>query len=853
MQDSHKKKAKDVLRELGTAQAGLGESEVRARAKQYGPNTIPTKGGPGVVRIFVSQLTSPLMIILIVAIAVSLAIGEPGDAIVIGLAVAINAVVGFVQEWKAESAAQTLKSYEQPHARVRRGGRVIDVEASSLVPGDIVLLSSGSRVPADVRLIKSIDLAIDESLLTGESYPVEKNTEALDNGKAVGDRVNMGFFGTMVSRGRGEGVVVAVGAGSELGKIAKLVVDTKDEITPLQKQIKKFSWILGVVVVGLAALMFVIGLARGTSFEEMLSVSVALAVASIPEGLVVAFTVVLAIGMQKMLKRRSLVRRLVAAETLGSVSVVCTDKTGTITEGKMSVVEVVSVGGKSVELLEVASLNNDVEVRGGEVVDMGHPTERALVNAALEAGIDVEKLRGANERIQEVPFSGEIKYMVTVHRGDQNFVAVKGAPEKVLKMCALSEIEMRRVEDVANDMTKRGLRVLAFARREGESIKDISDMRYLGIVGIADKLRPNVDHTIKELTSAGIKTVIITGDHPQTAVAIAREAGLEVGGIDDVLVGAQVDELSDAELFQKVRDIRVFARVEPKHKVRIVKAWREHKETVAMLGDGVNDAAAMKAADIGVALGSGTDVAKETSDMVLLDNNLASIVASVKEGRSIFDNMRKIIVYLVSDSSSEIVLIGGALLLGLPLPILAVQILWINFVADGFPNLALTVEPPENDVMERPPRPVDEPLLNSEMKALILLIGLVTDVLLFGLFMWSRAEGYDIEHIRTLMFTALAIDSLIYVYAVRSIRKSIIRYNPFRNKWLNIAVLFGLVTQIAVIYVPALQNLFSTVPLDSLDWTIVLVLGVVEIVVIEAIKEFFSLISKRRKKKLQTA
>ncbi len=841
----------DVQKKLGTVVSGLAVDEVRARRRQYGANLIPSKGGANPVVVFLRQFSSPLMVLLILAGIGSLLVGEERDAIVIGLAVLVNSVVGFIQEWKAEQAAQVLTSYEIPHAQVRRGGEIMSVPAPELVPGDIVLLAAGSRIPADIRLTDVVDADVDESLLTGEAYPVKKATRALSGKRGVGDRANMAFMGTLLAGGRAEGIVVATGTRTQLGSIAKLVSETVDDKTPLQTQLTRFSWVLGVLVVVVAVALSTVGYLTGSDPQEMVGIAIALIVAAIPEGLLVAFTVVLAVGMQRMFKRKTLVRRLVAAETLGSVSVVCTDKTGTITEGNMVVVQVRTpdtlatrfdtVSDDVREVLLAAALNNDVELNPEGKPTGGHPTERALVTAALTAGLNVAQARDTHRRTAEIPFSGDRKYMVTQHKGLQGErVIMKGAPERVLALCRMTEGEREAWQKRSEEMTSQGLRVLAVASKQqsGELVEPVTELTCHGLIGISDPLRPSTRGTIAELRQAGLRVVLITGDHPSTAEVIARDAGIELGEHATV-TGAELDDISDEELRHRIARIRIFARVDPRHKVRIVQAWRSHGEVVAMVGDGVNDAAAMKAADIGVALGSGTDVAHETSDMVLLNDDLSTVTDSVREGRVVFDNMRKIIVYLVSDTFSQVVLIAGALVIGLPLPLLAVQILWINLVTDGLPNMALTMEHGEDDVMKRKPRPRNEPILNGEMKLLIFFIGLITDVGLLVAYLWLERTGIDIAHLRTILFSSLAVGSLIYVFAVRSLRQSIFRMNPFENRWLLAAVGLGLVLQILVVTVPVFQGLFQTVALSATDWLLVLGLGSLKLIALELGKESY--------------
>jgi len=831
---------RDVFFKLGSSKNGLGGDEVRARLAQYGRNELPSEDGDAWYLVVFRQFTSPLMIVLGLAAFASILVGEGSDAVVIFIAVLLNGSVGFMQEWKAEKAALALRGYEVPHATVLRDGGVVKIEAALLVPGDVVLLETGASVPADVRIIESVDLSVDEALLTGESFPVVKSVAELDGKPGIGDRVNMGFMGTVVVSGRGKGVVVASGVSTQLGKITKLVLDTGDESTPLQEQIRKFSVMLGWLFVGISLLVSVFGLLSGRGFFEMMELAIALAVASIPEGLLVAMTVILAIGMQRMLKRRALVRRLVAAETLGSVSVVCTDKTGTITRGKMSVVRAELSGDATGDELIVAGvLNNNayVDSEGGFI---GHPTETALLERAFESGVDFSDIKNRYLRIDELAFSSELKYMVTVSKHDgSEMLVVKGAPVKVFAMCDLEAGELVRLESIVKEMTDSGLRVLAFAEKIGHDLEAsgaLFGLRCLGVVGLEDPLREDAKDTLESMRRAHMRVVIVTGDHPATVSAIASKAGMEVSG-DEILVGGDIALMSDDELKANISKYSIFARVNPEHKVRIVEAWRANGETVAMIGDGVNDAAAMKAADIGVALGSGTDVARETSDMVLLDDNLESIVSAVREGRVVFDNIQKVIVYLMSDSFSEIVLIGVSLLVGLPLPVIAVQVLWINLVTDGFPYIALTVEPGEDDVMERFPRKKDAGVVNGDMKVLIFIIGIITDIGLFGAFLYFYNTGMDIGYLRTMMFSALAMDSLFYVFSVRNLKKSIFRVNLFSNRLLLISVVAGGLLQVAVVYIPVLQRMFSTVGLSLGDWGIVLGLSLLKVLVIEITKD----------------
>ncbi|MFH1644366.1 MAG: HAD-IC family P-type ATPase [bacterium] len=863
----YKNSYQEVSKELNTdLEKGLTKNESEKRFKLYGQNSLPTKKPTSPFIIFIKQFLNPLMFILLIAAMLSIILQEFTDAIVIAMAAMLNVVVGFIQEFKAERALLAIQTYESTFCQVLRDNKITNINAKQLVPGDIVLISAGNKIPADVRLFNIIDFKVDESILTGESKPVSKQTEKIDTKEIISNQKNMAFAGTYAISGKAKGIITTTGINTHLGHIATLVTQTKTESTPLQNKIKKLSWILGGVMVGITIIISIVGLLKGMPFHEIILISIALAVAAIPEGLLVAVTVTLAIGMQRMLKRNALVRHLVAAETLGSVSVICTDKTGTITEGKMSVTqiatnsEIINVreltkNEKLPEGLEniliTATLNNDAQLPDDSKTIIGNPTEIAILQTAQNLGLNIKKVREKFERLNEIPFSSEIKFMATVHKiNNENKLIVKGAPEKIFSFCK-PDHNLKRFKEIADKMAMQGLRILAIAEKNINDIQITQNLRNLNcisLIGIKDPLRPQARKTLDELKNAGIQVIVITGDHIDTAINIAKEAGIDAQE-KSILTGIELDEISDNQLIKKIKDINIFARVEPKHKIKIINALKKIGLAVAMIGDGVNDAPALKAADIGVALGSGSDVAHEISDVVLLDNNLSSIDAAVRIGRTIFDNIRKIIVYLLADSFSEIILIGVSILMGLPLPLLAAQIFWINLVTDGFPSLALTMEPSEPEVMEEKPRAKDEPIINTEMKVLIFLIGIITDLILLGLYIYLLKTGRDLTHIRTLIFTALAIDSLFYVFSVKSFRRSIFRTNIFSNKWLILAVFAGLITQLCAIYLAPLQKLFKTVPLTLNEWLIILSLGIFEIVAIEITKEWFILKEKNNSKK----
>lgn len=842
---------------------GLSQEHAILRLKKFGPNTLPKKKPPLAIIILIKQFINPLMFILLIAGGASILLKEFNDAIVITIAALVNVIVGFIQEYKAEKAVTALLAYEATFCNVRRNGKIFSLNAKELVPGDIILLSAGNKIPADIRLTHVIDFTVEEAILTGESKPVKKKAEQIEKTVVIANQTNIAFSGTYALSGKAEGIVIATGKNSQLGKIAQLVTQTKEELTPLQNKIKNLSWILGAIMLAIITLVAFLGIIKGISLHENLIIGIALAVAAIPEGLLIAITATLAIGMQRMLKRNALVRHLIAAETLGSVSVICTDKTGTLTGGHMSVVQITTKTENFDFIKQIHSskkipqdlknvfiktiLNNDAQLPDGGKTITGNPTEIAILKTAQKLKIDIQNIRNKYKRIAEIPFSSDIKYMATINSIEgTNKLIVKGAPEKVFDFCKQDD-NLGKFKKAASQMAKSGLRILAVAEKTvgAEEIKEsLNNLDCIGLIGIKDPLRPESYQTINELKNAGIRVILITGDHKDTAINIAKEAGIEVKE-KGFLTGKQLDEITNEELQEKIEDINVFARVEPKHKIRIINALKKTKNSVAMIGDGVNDAPALKAANIGVALGSGSDVAHEVSDMVLLDNNLSTIDAAVKEGRTIFDNIRKIIVYLMSDSFSEIILIGAAILFNLPLPISAIQIFWINLVTDGLPDLALTLEPSEKEVMQEKPRPKNESILNTEMKVLIFIIGIITDIGLFVFFIILLKMNFDLIHIRTIIFTALAIDSLFYVFSVKSFRRSIFKINLFSNKWLCLAVLGGLLIQISALFLPPLQKLFNVVPLKLFDWVIILTMGVVKLIAIEITKEWFIVKQKK--------
>lgn len=882
------KSAVQVLQELNTSQRGLTWKAVHERLKSFGPNKLPEEKRVSKIVLLVRQFKSVLVYILLIATIISLILRDQIDAYVILAAVALNVIVGYFQENRAQNALAALKKVVTLKARVRREKEEFEIEAEQIIPGDIVILGAGDKVPADGRLITQTNLYADEASLTGESAPREKITQKVAKNVALSDRNNMLYFGTNIVEGVGTMVVTATGINTEIGKIATLLQETKEDETPLKIRLKKFSRFLGILTLGVCLLLLIIGLLAGREFIEIFTVSVAIAVAVIPEGLLVAVTIILAIGMQRILKRRALVKRLLAAETLGSTTVICTDKTGTLTEGRMRVVKVVTPdhdyaldfkkapkitpfeGEEVLFALKIGLLCNDatVEREQDELKEpkiLGNLTERALMGAAMNVGFNQEQVNKETPRLSEVPFNSTRKYMLTLHKyfEGQNIIYMKGAPEKILDMCetvkigdkhkALTLERRQDIEQKVEAMSRKGLRIIAVGYERVSPDKKSLDLKetprqavFAGLIGIRDPLRPEAKQTIDLCKKAGIKIVMITGDHPLTAMAIAKELGLKFRR-ENMLTGEDLQRFSDQELAKRVKNISVYARVSPEDKIRIIDAWQANNEVVAMTGDGVNDAPALKSAHIGVALGSGTDVAKEAASMVILDDNFTTIVAAVEQGRVIYDNIKKVSTYLLSDSFSELFLVAGGLIFGFPLPLLASQILWINLVTDGFPNIALTLEPKEKEVMLEPPREVAEAIIGRKGGILIFLISFFTGIGNLALFYIIWQNSQNLELARTMIFATLGLDSLLYVYSIRSFRHTVFSKGLFTNRWLVVAVLGGLLLQLLAIYFAPLANILRTVPLGFWEWAIIVLFSLFIFTLIELFKYIFFVRSARRR------
>jgi Ca2+-transporting ATPase len=866
-----------VLARLASSPAGLAPEEASRRLAQHGPNELAAGGHTTALSILAAQFRNVLIIVLLVAIGLSAALGHGVEAVAIGVIVLFAVALGFAQEFRAERAVEALRRMAAPTAAVLRGGEEDRIPAREVVPGDVLLLHAGDRVAADARLLEAVNLKADEAPLTGESVPVEKQTAPMPSGPLpIGDRRSIVYAGTAVTYGRGRGVVVATAAQTEFGKIARLLEAVEPSRTPLQRNLDRVGKALARAAVAVVVLIVALGVARGQPLVEMLVFGIALAVAVVPEALPAVVTISLALGVQRLVKRNALVRRLAAAETLGSTSVICSDKTGTLTRDEMTV-RALEVAGQALvvtgagyeprgeflldgapvapppaalELLAAAALASDARVErptpeGGMQV-RGDPTEGALIVAAEKAGLRKAELDARSPRVGEIPFTAESKRMTTLHRvGGDTVAYVKGAPEVLLPACArvltsggeraCDEAERERLSGVARAMAGQALRVLAVARQRGATLETAGgQLTLLGLVGMQDPPRPEAKAALERCARAGVKVVMITGDHPLTAQAVAGELGLLRTG--RVVTGPELDRLSDADLRRQAEDIEVYARVSPADKLRVVTALQAHGHVVAMTGDGVNDAPALKKADIGIAMGiTGTDVTREAAAMTLTDDNFASIVGAVEEGRAIYGNIKKYLMYLLSSNVGEIGLMAGASLLGLPLPLSAVQILYVNLATDGLPALALAVDPPEDDLMERPPRSPQAGIFTRPVVALMAAGGAWSALLNLGLFAWALRSGRDQAEAMTMTFLSLVLIQFVKAYGFRSDRRSVLR-RPFANRWLNLAVAWELGLLALVVHAPLLQRPFGTYSLPWRDWIIVVLAALTVAPVLEAVK-----------------
>jgi P-type Ca2+ transporter type 2C len=893
----------DLENQLTThLEKGLTPEEAQERLKKFGPNELQEKPRPGFLQLLLAQFNNFLVMILIVAAVVSLFLGEYIDAIAIMVIVILNAVVGVVQESKAEAALAALKKMAAPNAQVIRGGHQMTIPSRELVVGDVVVIEAGNYIPADMRLIESVNLKVEEASLTGESVPVDKNASVvLDKEIPLGDRKNSAFMSTLVTYGRGKGLVTSTGMHTQLGLIAEMLQSYEEEETPLQQKLDQLGKTLGIVCLAVCGIIFVYGILRDThpgmilkegimaylsaekkDIVHLFMTAVSLAIAAIPEGLPAVVTICLALGMQRMIRRHALIRKLPAVETLGCASVICSDKTGTLTQNEMTVVQAwaggkrFKIGGEGYSpsgqftidgqvfdpvkdpnaslLLHAGLLCNDAkleesgEEKGGKTWRMvGDPTEGALVVAAAKAGLWRTGSEQVLKRVQEIPFDSERKRMTTIHQmqtAGGNFcfdcpatvAFVKGAPDMILDICdqiiengkpvAITEEKKKEVLAINQDLARQALRVLGMAYRPMKGVPaectcEIveKNLTFVGLMGMIDPARPEVKEAVKIAQGAGLKSVMVTGDYKDTAEAIAKEIGLLTPG-GKVLTGAELDKMSEQDLAGVVDKVNVCCRVSPQHKTKIVDAFKAKGYVVAMTGDGVNDAPALKRANIGVAMGiTGTDVTKETADMVLTDDNYASIVSAVEEGRVIYSNIRKFVFFLVACNVGEILIIFLSMLAGLPIPLSPIQLLLLNLVTDGAPALALGLEKAEPDIMRRPPRPTTEPVINRDMRLSIIVIAIADTVAVLLSFTWalSRFPG-NLVAAQTVAFATLVCSELLRAYTSRSETYSIFSIGIFSNRWMVLATGGSFLLLLILIYVPFLQPFVDTVPLSLLDW-----------------------------------
>ena len=864
----YKKSKNEILQELDVDEKnGLSSTEALRRLEKYGKNKLETKKKKTLFKQFLSQLKDVMIYILIIAAIISAFLGEISDALIILLVIIINAVIGVIQESKAEKALDSLKELSTPKALVKRDGSLKEILSEDIVPGDIVIIDAGRYIPGDLRLIDTANLKIEESAFTGESVPSEKDASFLpDKEVPIGDQNNMAFMSTLATYGRGVGVVVGTGMNTEIGKIAKMIEQEENDETPLQKKLSELGKILGFLAVGICILIFIISFFQGRDLLEMFLTSISLAVAAIPEGLPAIVAIVLALGVQRMVKKNAIIRKLPAVETLGSVSIICSDKTGTLTQNKMTVTTIYANDSyikesefnlndnESKLLVDCMVLCNDATY--SEKSQTGDPTEIALLESPFKLNILKEKLEKEFKRIDEIPFDSDRKLMTTVNLVDDKKARVftKGALDSILSICNKISINGKlldfskeykaKVLENSNIMSDKALRVLAFA------YKDISkenivldslekDLVFIGMVGMIDPPRLEVKDSIKLCKSAGITPVMITGDHKNTAFAIANELGI-AEDISQAITGHEIDRFKEEEFNEKIINYRVFARVSPEHKVKIVKAFKSHGNIVSMTGDGVNDAPSLKAADIGVAMGiTGTDVSKGASDMILTDDNFSTIVSAVEEGRKIYLNIKKSIVFLLSCNLGEILTLFTAILLNWNSPLQPIHILWVNLITDSFPALALGVDKTKEDVMNNPPRnPKESIFIKSDKIQLIINGVLIGGITLFAFKLGERLYADSLIHAQTMAFVVLSVSQLFLSLSLRSNTKSAFSLGIFSNKYLVYSILLGIFLQVIIISISFIANIFKVTPLLLYDWIVVILVSLIPFAINEILKLF---------------
>ena len=861
---------KEVEKQMQTnIEFGLNEKQVEDKQNKFGLNKLEEKKKESIVIKFIKQFNDFMIIILIIASIISAVVArlegsnDYFDSIIIIAIVVFNAIMGLVQEAKAEKSLEALKKMTAPTCRVKRNGKISTIKSEQIVPGDIVLLEAGNYVPADCRLISSSNLKIEESSLTGETVPVLKEANSILKEKtALGDMVNMAFSTTIVVNGHGEAIVTDIGMNTKVGKIAKMIITNEAPETPIQKKLEEVGKSLGIACLGICLLIFVIGLLKKIEPIEMFMTSVGLAVAAIPEGLPAIVTIMLSIGVTKMAKKNSIIRKLPAVETLGSSSVICSDKTGTLTQNKMQVTKIANINGETNDkeyikwLMGMATMCTDVEIskENGKMELTGEPTEKAIVSKALDEGQNKNELYNVMKRVKDIPFDSSRKMMTTIHKMPNGYrVITKGAPDVLLKRCnkvydngnvtTLDYSKTKLIENQNNKMADEALRVLAIAYLDIPSLPSRIDTEtveknliFIGLIGMIDPPREGVKEAVATCKKAGIKTVMITGDHIITAKAIAKDLGI-LRGSDLAITGEELDKIPQSILQKNIMNYSVFARVTPEHKVRIVKAYQSTDAVVAMTGDGVNDAPALKNADIGIAMGkNGTDVAKNAADMVLTDDNFVTIVEAVKQGRNIFDNIKKAVHFLIATNIGEIVTIFLGLVLGLKSPLLAIQLLWINLVTDSLPAIALGLEKPEADIMDKKPRDSRKGIFADGLWQRIITEGTMLGILTLVAFSVGNYL-YDIEVGRTMAFVSLGLLELVHSFNIKS-EESIFKVGLFENKYLLGAFILGALLQIVVVVIPSVAEVFKLVPLTQVQWMYTFGISILPLVIMEIQKAF---------------
>ena len=861
---------KEVEEQMQTnIEFGLNEKQVEDKQNKFGLNKLEEKKRESIVIKFIKQFNDFMIIILIIASIISAVVArlegsnDYFDSIIIIAIVVFNAIMGLVQEAKAEKSLEALKKMTAPTCRVKRNGKISTIKSEQIVPGDIVLLEAGNYVPADCRLISSSNLKIEESSLTGETVPVLKEANSILKEKtALGDMVNMAFSTTIVVNGHGEAIVTDIGMNTKVGKIAKMIITNEAPETPIQKKLEEVGKSLGIACLGICLLIFVIGLLKKIEPIEMFMTSVGLAVAAIPEGLPAIVTIMLSIGVTKMAKKNSIIRKLPAVETLGSSSVICSDKTGTLTQNKMQVTKIANINGETNDkeyikwLMGMATMCTDVEIskENGKMELTGEPTEKAIVSKALDEGQNKNELYNVMKRVKDIPFDSSRKMMTTIHKMPNGYrVITKGAPDVLLKRCnkvydngnvtTLDYSKTKLIENQNNKMADEALRVLAIAYLDIPSLPSRIDTEtveknliFIGLIGMIDPPREGVKEAVATCKKAGIKTVMITGDHIITAKAIAKDLGI-LRGSDLAITGEELDKIPQSILQKNIMNYSVFARVTPEHKVRIVKAYQSTDAVVAMTGDGVNDAPALKNADIGIAMGkNGTDVAKNAADMVLTDDNFVTIVEAVKQGRNIFDNIKKAVHFLIATNIGEIVTIFLGLVLGLKSPLLAIQLLWINLVTDSLPAIALGLEKPEADIMDKKPRDSKKGIFADGLWQRIITEGTMLGILTLVAFSVGNYL-YDIEVGRTMAFVSLGLLELVHSFNIKS-EESIFKVGLFENKYLMGAFILGVILQIVVVVIPSVAEVFKLVPLTQVQWMYTFGISILPLVIMEIQKAF---------------